>query len=708
MPLTDASAIVRRARRPRAALRVERGAAAPLGATWDGRGVNFSVFSSVATSVKLCLFGPAGETRVDLPEQTDGCWHGYIAGLQPGQQYGFRVHGPWAPASGLRCNPHKLLLDPYARAIAGEARPGTSVLPYTPGSDGRTMSRVDDADSVPRSVVIDTSFDWQGDRAPHRPLDQTILYELHVKGFSAQNPGVPPALRGTYAGLGHPASIEYLVSLGVTAVELLPVHTFVSEGPLLDRGLVNYWGYSSIGFFAPHASYASSPDPEAAVREFKAMVRALHAAGIEVLLDVVYNHTAEGSELGPMYAFKGLDNATYYRLAEDPRHYEDVTGTGNTLDLRQPQVVALVMDSLRYWVEDMHVDGFRFDLAVALGRTSPGFDPRSAFFSAVHQDPVLRRIKLIAEPWDVADGGYQLGNFPWRWSEWNGRYRDTVRDYWRSQPGMRADLATRLTGSADLYQQSNREPVASINFVTIHDGFTLQDLVSYNDKHNEANGEENRDGTDDNRSWNLGAEGATDDPEVIERRERQVRNFIATLCFSRGVPMLLAGDELGRTQGGNNNAYCQDNPLSWIDWAAADPARIAFTQRAIALRQKHPLLHTATWTTRRNRPAVSVSWLTADGFEMTPDHWADENGRAFIMRIETAGARAVHEAFDIWFNASQEAVGFALPIEAQPGSPAPVLDSAVADGLTGSELAPGDDGLIQRPGLSILVVRYLQ
>jgi len=707
MPLTDTSPGIRRARRPRATLRVERGAPSPLGATWDGRGVNFSVFSSVATSVKLCLFGPAGETRLDLAEQTDGCWHGYVAGLQPGQQYGYRVHGPWAPASGHRCNPHKLLLDPYARAIAGDARPGTSVLPYTPGSEGKSMSRVDDADSVARSVVIDASFDWQDDRAPNRPLDQTIVYELHVKGFSAQNPGVPPALRGTYAGLGHPASIEYLVSLGVSAVELLPIHTFVSEGPLLDRGLVNYWGYSSIGFFAPHASYASSPDPEGAVREFKSMVRALHAAGIEVILDVVYNHTAEGSELGPTYSLKGLDNATYYRLAEDPRHYEDFTGTGNTLDLRQPPAVALVMDSLRYWVEDMHVDGFRFDLAVALGRTSSQFDPRSPFFTAVHQDPVLRRVKLIAEPWDVG-GGYQLGHFPWRWSEWNGRYRDTVRDYWRSQPGMRADLATRLTGSADLYQESGREPVASINFVTIHDGFTLQDLVSYNDKHNAANGEDNRDGTDDNRSWNLGAEGPTSDAEIVARRERQVRNFIATLCLSRGVPMLLAGDELGRTQQGNNNAYCQDNPLSWIDWAGADPARIAFTQRAIALRKRHPLLHTATWTTRRNRPAVNVSWLTPDGFEMTPDLWADENGRAFTMRIEAAGVRTVHEAFDIWFNSSLEPVGFALPVDAQPSSVTIALDSAVPDGLSGSELTAGDDGLVLRPGLSLLVLRYLQ
>jgi isoamylase len=549
----------------------------PLGATFDGVGTNFAVFSEIAERVELCLFDDAGqETRVDLPEVTAHCWHGYLPDVGPGQPYGFRVHGPWAPADGQRANPAKLLLDPYAKAVAGAVQWNEAVFAHRFADPENSRNDDDSAPFVPRSVVVNPYFDWANDRNPRTPWHDTIVYEAHVKGFTARHPDIPQALRGTYAGLGHPAAVEYLSRLGVTAVELMPVHQFIHDAHLVERGLRNYWGYNSIGYLAPHNGYAATRQPGQPVQEFKQMVKSLHEAGIEVILDVVYNHTAEGNHLGPVLSFKGLDNAAYYRLSpEDRRYYVDYTGTGNSLNMRHPHVLQLIMDSLRYWVAEMHVDGFRFDLCAALARELHDVDRLSAFFDLIQQDPVVRRVKLIAEPWDVGEGGYQVGNFPPLWSEWNGKFRDCVRDYWRSADQTLAEFASRITGSSDLYASTGRRPYASVNFVTAHDGFTLRDLVSYNDKHNEANGEDNRDGESHNRSWNCGAEGASDDPEILALRGRQVRNFLATLLLSQGVPMLLAGDELGRTQGGNNNAYCQDNETSWIDWQAADPALLA-------------------------------------------------------------------------------------------------------------------------------------
>src|SRR4051812_2282039 len=532
----------------------------PLGATWDGSGTNFSLFSEVATKVELCLFdATGGEERIALPDRTAFCWNGFVRGVKPGQRYGYRVHGPWEPADGHRCNPAKLLLDPYAKAITGDIRWDAAVFPYPMGGDDLQLSDTDSAPFVPRSVVVDPHFDWSGDRAPRQPLHKTIIYETHVKGFTKRHPDIPEPLRGTYAGLAHPAAIAHLTRLGVTTVELLPVHQFVHDARLLEQGLRNYWGYQSIGYFAPARDYASAGDAGGQVHEFKQMVKALHAARLEVILDVVYNHTAEGNHLGPMPALKGTDTPASSRISpEDGRYYMDFTGTGNTLTMPHPQVLQLVMDSLRYWVHDMHVDGFRFDLASALAREQRDVDRLSAFFDVMHQDPLLNRVKLIAEPWDVGDGGYQVGNFPVLWCEWNGRYRDTVRDFWRSEDQKLPELASRLTGSSDLYQDDGRRPYASVNFITAHDGFTLRDLVSYNEKHNEANGEGNRDGDNSNRSWNGGVEGPTDDPAVNETRATSQRNFLATLLLSQGVPMLLGGDEMGRTQQGNNNAYCQD------------------------------------------------------------------------------------------------------------------------------------------------------
>ncbi|HEU0167270.1 MAG TPA: glycogen debranching protein GlgX, partial [Chloroflexota bacterium] len=566
------------------------GQAYPLGATHDGAGTNFAVYSEVAERVELCLFQGKRERRVQLPDVTAFTWHGYLPEVEPGQLYGFRVYGPWAPEQGLLCNPAKLLLDPYAKAIDGQVQWDEALFGYHFGDPDGERNDADSAPFAPRSVVVNPYFDWANDRPPRTPFNDTIVYELHVKGFTQRCPGVPEDVRGTYAGLGHPASIEYLTDLGITAVELQPVHQFVHDSVLLDRGLRNYWGYNSIGYFAPHNEYASASQPGRQVQEFKSMVRALHEAGIEVILDVVYNHTAEGNHLGPLLAFKGFDNPTYYRLVSDePRYYMDYTGTGNTLNVRHPQVLQLIMDSLRYWVTEMHVDGFRFDLASTLARELHAVDRLSAFFDLMRQDPTIRQVKLIAEPWDVGEGGYQVGNFPVGWSEWNGKYRDTVRDYWRGIDQTLPEMASRLTGSSDLYQEDGRRPYASINFVTAHDGFTLADLTAYNDKHNEANGEDNRDGESTNRSWNCGAEGATDDPEVNALRAQQRRNFLATLMFSQGIPMLLAGDEMARTQQGNNNAYCQDNELSWLDWEHVDGELLEFTRRLIRFRQDHPV-----------------------------------------------------------------------------------------------------------------------
>ncbi len=554
------------------------GRAYPLGATYDGAGTNFALFSEVAERVELCLFDDDGvETKVPIEEVDAYCWHAYLPTVGPGQRYGYRVHGPWDPDAGVRCNPAKLLLDPYAKAIDGEVDWNAACFGYDFG-DEDSRNDDDSAPHVPKSVVHNPFFDWGNDRPPAIPLHESVIYEVHAKGFTAVHPDIPESLRGTYAGLGHPVAIDYLRDLGITAVELLPVHQFVHDSHLLERGLRNYWGYNSIGFFAPHNGYASGGGGEQ-VQEFKAMVRALHDAGIEVILDVVYNHTAEGNHLGPVLSFKGIDNAAYYRLVpDDPRHYYDTTGTGNSLNVRHPRSLQLIMDSLRYWVTEMHVDGFRFDLAATLARQFHEVDRLSAFFDLIQQDPVVSQVKLIAEPWDIGDGGYQVGNFPPVWSEWNGKFRDTVRDFWRGESATLPELASRLTGSSDLYQADTRRPVASINFVTAHDGFTLADLVSYNEKHNEANGEDNNDGESHNRSWNCGAEGPTDDEDVLACRRLQQRNFLVTLLLSQGVPMLLGGDEIGRTQGGNNNAYCQDDEISWF--ALGRGRRVAARLRA--------------------------------------------------------------------------------------------------------------------------------
>jgi isoamylase len=653
----------------------------PLGATWDGDGTNFSLFSENAERVELCLFDDEDrETRVELTERTAHNWHGYLPGVGPGQRYGYRVYGPYAPRDGHRFNPCKLLIDPYAKSIEGKVRwKRANVLPYvpTPGAGDDADLEMDDEDSaiaIPKSVVVDPHFDWEGDRRPDIPLHETVIYETHVKGFTMRHPEVREDLRGTYAGLADPAAIEYLTSLGVTTVELLPVHHIADETFLAERELANYWGYSTIGFFAPFSSYAATGIRGQEIREFKGMVKALHRAGIEVLLDVVYNHTAEGNHLGPMLSFKGVDNASYYRLMpDDPHFYMDFTGTGNSLNPVHPSVLRLVMDSLRYWVSECHVDGFRFDLASALAREFYDVDRLSAFFDTIHQDPVLSQVKLIAEPWDVGPGGYQVGNFPVLWSEWNGIYRDVVRDFWRGQAGV-ADFASRITGSSDLYEADGRHPFASINFVTAHDGFTLRDLVSYNEKHNEANCEGNRDGTDDNRSWNHGAEGETGDPAVNALRARQQRNFLATLLLSQGTPMLLGGDEFGRSQGGNNNAWCQDNEISWFDWEAVDEELLEFTRRLLQLRREHPVFRRRQYlhgTEEEGSGLPDVWWFRADGRRMTKTDWEDGGARLlgmFLNGEEIAtpgqhGERIVDDSFVLLLNAGHEDVDFTLPPE---------------------------------------------
>ncbi|HEY1622897.1 MAG TPA: glycogen debranching protein GlgX [Streptosporangiaceae bacterium] len=589
----------------------------PLGATYDGAGTNFALFSEVAEQVELCLFDDGGEeTRVALHEVDGFVWHGYLPGIQPGQRYGYRVHGPYDPPEGVRCNSAKLLLDPYAKAIEGRVDWDPSVFSYPFGHPDRYQT-ADSAPHVPLSVVINPYFDWDLDRPPRTPYHQTVIYEAHVRGLTKLHSEVPEDQRGTYLGLSHPAIIDHLHDLGVTAIELMPVHQFVNDSHLIEHGLSNYWGYNTIGYFAPHNEYSSGGGRGEQVQEFKTMVRTMHQAGIEVILDVVYNPTAEGNHLGPTLSFRGIDNAAYYRLVDsDWRYYMDTTGTGNSLNVRHPHTLQMIMDSLRYWVIEMHVDGFRFDLASALARQFHEVDRLSAFFDLVQQDPVVSQVKLIAEPWDVGDGGYQVGNFPPLWSEWNGKYRDTIRDMWRGEPATVPEFASRLTGSSDLYQADSRRPVASINFVTCHDGFTLRDLVSYNRKHNEANGEQNKDGTDDNRSWNCGAEGPTPDPAVNDLRQRQKRNFLTTLLLSQGVPMLLAGDEMGRTQQGNNNAYCQDNEISWVDWENADESFTAYVSSLIKLRIEHP-----AFRRRRFFDGEAIAWFTPTAELMTGEDW---------------------------------------------------------------------------------------
>ena len=644
----------------------------PLGATYDGAGTNFSLFSEVAERVELCLFDEAGrETRVDLPEVRGYCWHGYLPGIEPGQRYGFRVHGPWAPEQGNRCNPAKLLLDPYAKGIDGDITWDEAVFPYLfDNHDARNDK--DSAPFMPRSIVHQPFFDWSGDRPPQRPWHETVIYELHVKGFTAQHPDIPPELRGTYAGLAHSASIEYLKQLGVTAVELLPVHYFMQDKHLLDQGLRNYWGYNSIAYFAPHSAYAADKRPGAASAEFKQMVKALHQVGIEVILDVVYNHTAEGNDLGPVLCLKGIDNAYYYQLMEDRRYYRDYTGTGNCLNMRQPHVLQLIMDSLRYWALEMHVDGFRFDLASALARELHEVDMLNPFFNIIQQDPVTNRIKLIAEPWDLGEGGYQVGKFPSGWSEWNGKYRDSIRNFWRTQEPTLSEFGYRFTGSSDLYEGNSRHPFASINFVTSHDGFPLRDLVSYNEKHNLANGEDNRDGTDDNRSWNCGVEGPSDDTKVLTLRARQQRNFLATLMLSQGVPMLLAGDESGRTQQGNNNAYCQDNEISWLDWDKVDTGLQEFARRLVRFRHDHPVFRRRRWFQGQpihGEGQEDIAWFNHMGEQASEELWVNGgiqslgiflNGDSF-PNPNARGEPVKDDSFYLIFNAHFEPIDFVLP-----------------------------------------------
>ncbi|MDP9885795.1 glycogen operon protein [Sinomonas atrocyanea] len=670
------------------------GTAYPLGATFDGTGTNFAIFSEAAEKVELCLFDEErNEQRFTLTEVDGFVWHCYLPHVQPGQLYGYRVHGGYDPGTGQRCNPNKLLLDPYAKAVMGQPDWAQPLFSYNFG-DPNSRNDEDSAPHMMLGVVTSPFFDWQGDSQLRVPYHRTVVYEAHVKGLTEQHPEVPEELRGTYAGVAHPAVVNHLTKLGVTALELMPVHQFVDDSTLQDKGLHNYWGYNTIGFFAPHAGYASSGDTGQQVQEFKAMVRTLHRAGIEVILDVVYNHTAEGNHLGPTLSFRGIDNGAYYRLVEDDlQYYMDYTGTGNSLNVRHPHSLQLIMDSLRYWVTEMHVDGFRFDLAATLAREFYDVDKLSTFFELIQQDPVVSQVKLIAEPWDVGPGGYQVGNFPPQWTEWNGKYRDTVRDFWRGEPSTLGEFASRLTGSADLYENSGRRPVASVNFVTAHDGFTLRDLVSYNEKHNDANGEDNNDGESHNRSWNCGAEGPTDDPAVLEMRARQQRNFIATLLLSQGVPMLAHGDELGRTQQGNNNVYCQDNELSWIDWASADNPLVEFTAAVTRLRAEHPTFRRSRFFDGRpvrrgeGQPLPDIEWLGTEGAPMVPEDWDEALGRSVgvflnghgIHGQDMYGQSITDSHFLLYFNADDSDVDFCLP---------------------GQEYAPGWDVLLDTSGQS--------
>jgi isoamylase len=660
--------------RDTSAIQVWPGTPYPLGATYDGVGTNFSVFSEVAQRVELCLFNDAGtETRVDLPEMTALCWHGYFPNVQPGQRYGFRIHGPYAPDQGLWCNPAKLVLDPYAKAIEGAWKWNEALFPYHLADPDGSRNDLDDGPFIPKSVVINPFFDWGNDHHPRTPWYRTIVYETHVKGFTKRHPDIPEHLRGTYAGMAHPVAVRYLQRLGITAVELLPVHQFVQDSTLLERGLRNYWGYNSIGYLAPHNEYSARGQRGEQVQEFKHLVKTLHEAGIEVILDVVYNHTGEGNQRGPVLSFKGIDNTAYYRLMPgNRRYYMDYTGTGNTLNMRHPHVLQLLMDSLRYWVLDMHVDGFRFDLAATLARELHDVDRLSAFFDLIQQDPVVSQVKLIAEPWDVGEGGYQVGNFPPLWSEWNGKYRDCVRDFWRGTDQTLAEFGSRFTGSSDLYQGTGRRPYASLNFITAHDGFTLRDLATYNEKHNEANGEDNRDGENHNRSWNCGIEGPTPDLAVLALRGRQVRNFLATLLLSQGVPMICGGDEIGRTQRGNNNAYCQDNEVSWYDWELADQKLLHLTARLIELRQNHPVFCRRRWfqgRAIRGSEVSDIGWFTPAGFEMSDQDWHAGLAKSLgvflngagIPTMDERGERILDDSFYVMFNAHQDPQEFALP-----------------------------------------------
>ena len=675
------------------------GSRAPLGATFDGSGTNFALYSAVATKVELCLFDREGnENRIELTEVDNDVWHCYLPGIAPGHQYGYRVYGPYDPANGHRCDPSKLLLDPYAKAISGTVKNDPSLFSYD-FADPTQRNEEDSADSTMRSVVVSPFFDWGRDRPPAHPYNETIIYEAHVKGFTKLHPDIPKELQGTYLGLAHPAAIKHLTDLGVTAIELMPVHQFVNDTSLQDKGLSNYWGYNTIGFFAPHNGYATYGQNGHQVNEFKTMVKNLHEAGIEVILDVVYIHTAEGNHMGPTLSFRGIDNASYYRLVDgDQAHYFDTTGTGNSLLMRSHAVLQLIMDSLRYWVTEMHVDGFRFDLASTLARQFHEVDKLSTFFELIAQDPVLSGVKLIAEPWDVGDGGYNVGEFPALWSEWNGKYRDTMRDFWRGEPSTLGEFAARISGSADLYQHSGRAPMASINFITAHDGFTLNDLGSYNNKHNEANGEGNADGESNNRSWNCGEEGPSEDPEVLSLRSRQIKNFLTTMFFSQGVPMICHGDEMGRTQAGNNNVYCQDNELSWVNWNlnATQQDLLHFTRKVIKLRKDHPVL-------RRRRffygdaahggesKLQEIGWLRPSGEHMRDEDWTAWYARSLMVYVNghaisepnLHGEKIVDKSFLLLVNASEEDIEFTIPTEPTGSSKAwkVVIDTQPTKGL---------------------------
>ena len=688
------------------------GTPAPLGATWDGKGTNFALYSENASGVELCLFDEQGqETRHPLKEQTAFVWHGYLPGVKPGQRYGYRVHGEYAPDQGLRFNPNVVLLDPYAKALSGTEQFDEGVFAYVPGGDEDREMQPEDQRGAPLGIVLDpAAYDWQGDRKPNIPFHQSVIYEAHVKGLTMTHPDVPGELRGTYAGMATEPVLNYLRDLGITSIELLPVHQHMDDPFLLDKGLTNYWGYSTLSFFAPDVRYSAAArggNPAGAVDEFRDMVRALHGAGIEVILDVVYNHTSEGNHMGPTLSFKGIDNPTYYRLvADNPRFYFDYTGTGNSLNVRHPQTLQLIMDSLRYWVTEMHVDGFRFDLASTLARGLHEVDQLSGFFTIIHQDPIISSVKLIAEPWDVGEGGYQVGNFPVNWAEWNGIYRDDMRAFWKGEGGLASEIGYRLTGSSDLYQNDGRKPYASINFVTAHDGFTLRDTVSYNDKHNEANGEDNKDGANDNQSWNCGAEGPTDDPEVNALRARQQRNFLATLLLGQGTPMILGGDELGRTQGGNNNAYCQDDEISWYDWSSVDEGLLAFTRKAIALRKAHPALHRRKFfsgRTIRGEDVRDIVWLRFDGAEMSDEDWnnpqtqsmgifLDGNG---LDDIDAEGHPLTDDHLLLLLSASHVDLPFKLPDLGDCGEWELLLDTS-DDGAQETAKAGDETALIAR------------
>ncbi|RNI30566.1 glycogen debranching protein GlgX [Rufibacter latericius] len=651
----------------------------PLGATWDGNGVNFALYAHNAIGVELCLFdtpeSKKESARFKMEERTYEVWHTYVPELKPGQLYGYRVYGEYEPELGHRFNPNKLLIDPYAKAIAGTINWHESLFGYKFGHEDEDLSYsdLDSAPYIPKSVVIDPSFDWEDDQLPKLPYHKSIIYEAHVKGFTKMHPDIPEEIRGSYAAIGHPITIQYLLDLGITAIELLPVHHFITDWHLQEKGLTNYWGYNSIGFFAPDVRYSSSGVLGEQVTEFKNMVKALHKAGIEVILDVVYNHTGEGNEKGPTLSFKGVDNASYYRLVEeDKRYYMDYTGTGNTLNANLPSVLRLIMDSLRYWITEMHVDGFRFDLASALARELHGVDKLSSFFDIIHQDPIISQAKLIAEPWDVGEGGYQVGNFPPGWTEWNGMYRDCMRDFWRGEESMLAEFANRFTGSSDLYYDDYRRPTASINFITAHDGFTLHDLVSYNEKHNEANGEDSKDGDDHNRSWNCGVEGPTEDQWVVDLRNRQKRNFLTTMFLSQGVPMLVAGDEMSRTQNGNNNAYCQDNEISWVNWPVADTKLMDFTKRLIHFRKNHPVFRRRRWFQGRQikgHGVEDIAWFLPNGEEMAYEHWEQDHAKSLGVYLNGRGVHSrgpkgevvLDDSFYVIFNAYHDSIVFHAP-----------------------------------------------